>query len=449
MGSNAETKRALFWLEFKANAMRRPNARFLAKNEKRLENTLKRSLNVQKKYVLDHLKDIPALNQKGVRVIEKKGLIDDVGRMLDGMPNKKNMVNDMEQYGGVVMLKAGKSTVKKFKLSEFGIDFALSNSAAVRYMQDLHDLHLSNRYGSISNTTKQDVLSAITDSVLKGDTYSQVAKRIEGMGEEGVFSAARAQRIAVNEIAKAYGFGNRQPLQEYKTRTGRQVWKAWITVGDDLVSEICQENEKQGYILFDEAFASGDMNEPSHINCRCSVAYKFDEEDFAPEEEAVNEEAKPDESTTLQSHLTITNTNGQKMEVPLFEGHVYHATPDAHVEGIAETGIQPRVTLLDEVDAAKNGADRVYFGTNPAMANAGLAAAQGRMGNDGGRATGWTDEGVTMLRVLPDHLNDPKEDPHMTGGMSIFVEHGIDPDKIEIMDTVGHWMPLKEWNEQP
>ncbi len=277
MGYNAETKRALFWLEFKANALRRPNARFLAKNEKRLENAVKSSLNAQMKYIIDGLKDIPELNQKGMRIIEKKGLSDNLKRLLNGMPKQEEMVDDIDRYSGVVMLKAGTTTVRKFKLSEFGINFSLSNAEAVRYMQDLRTLHLSDRFGSISNTTKQDIIDAVTDSVMNGDTYTQVAGRISKMGEEGVFSAARAQRIAVNEIAKAYGFGNAAPLKEYKERTGRQVWKSWVTVGDDLVSELCQQNEKQGWILFDQAFASGDMTEPSHINCRCAVAYKFDD----------------------------------------------------------------------------------------------------------------------------------------------------------------------------
>jgi hypothetical protein len=60
-------------------------------------------------------------------------------------------------------------------------------------------------------------------------------------------------------------------------------WKRWITAGDDLVSDMDETNEGQGWIAIDEAFSSGDMVNPSHPNCRCTVTYrtlppdKFDE----------------------------------------------------------------------------------------------------------------------------------------------------------------------------
>jgi hypothetical protein len=428
MASDAPKKRALFWLEFKAHALRRTNGRFLAKNEKRLENALKRSLDAQKKYIIDALKDLPELNQKGMRIVEKKGLLDNLRRMMEGLPKQKDMVTDMERYSGVVMLKAGTTTVRKFKLSEFGIDFTLRNAGAVRYMSDLRDLHLSNRFGSISNTTKQDVIEAVSDSILKGDTYGQVAGRISKMGEEGVFSPARAQRIAVNEIAKAYGYGNAQPLKEYKQRTGKQVYKSWVTVGDDLVSEICQANEKQGWILFDEAFSSGDLNEPAHINCRCAVAYKFDEGTGAGnEDESDVEQAKPESSGTLQTHVELRD--GTTVNLPT--GYAYHATPESNLESIAEEGLKPVVTRLDE--GAKDPDARIYLGTNPAVTGTGVGM----------------ESGNPVLRVPASAISDPAKDPHIPNNLSIFTNEGIPADVIEIQDDNGNWISLADWMKLP
>lgn len=427
-GSEAATRRALFWLEFKANSLRRPNGRFLAKFEKRLEVSLKRSLNAQMKYVVNGLKDLPEFNQKGVRVVSKKSLQDNLKKLLDGLPQTENMVGDMEKYGGTVMLKAGQSTVRKFRLSTFGIGFDLSNAGAVQYMRDLRDLHLSNRYGSITNTTKQDIIEAVSDSVVKGDTYTQVAGRISKMGDEGVFSAARAQRIAVNEIAKAYGYGNRQPIQEYKQRTGRQVFKQWVTVGDDKVSEICEANEKQGWILFDEAFSSGDLNEPAHINCRCAVAYKFDEgTGSGNEQDDDTEQGKPESDTTLQNHLELRD--GTTISIP--DGYTYHATPESNLEAIAEEGLQPRLTRLDE--GAKDPDARIYLGTNPAITGTGVGM----------------DSGNPVLRVPASEVVDPAKDPHIPNNLSIFTNEGIPPDVIQIQDDNGNWISLSDWMKLP
>lgn len=427
MGSDPKTKRALFWLEFKAHALRRPNGRFIAKNEKRLENAVKRNLNAQMKYIIEGLKDIPELNQKGMRIVEKKSLLDNLKRLLNGMPKQEEMTRDMEKYAGIVMLKAGKTSVRKFKLSEFGIDFSLSNAGAVRYMQDLRTLHLSDRFGSISHTTKQDIIEAVSDSVLKGDTYTQVAGRISKMGDQGVFSPARAQRIAVNEIAKAYGYGNRQPLQEYKQRTGRTVWKSWITVGDDLVSEICRENEKQGWILFDEPFASGDMNEPSHINCRCAVGYKFDEDKFDEEEQPENELAKPASDTVLQTHLELRD--GTTVNLP--DGYAYHATPERNLEAIAEEGLKPVVSRLDE--GGKDPDARIYLAVNEHLTGTGVGM----------------DSGNPILRVRASEIVDPAKDPHIPNNLSLFTNEGIPPDVIEIQDDSGNWIPLADWLKLP
>lgn len=272
---NPEEKRALFWLQFKANAVKRPNGRFLALYEKRLERRIKKSLDAQKQYVVEALKDLPEFSQKGIRRIEKKSLIDNLKRLLGLMPKQEDIADDTEEIAGIVMLRAGSTTINRFKLADFGISFDLANEDAVRYMQSLRDITLSEMNGSISYTTRQEIIEAVTDGLMNGESYGEVAARIAKMGDQGVFSDARAQRIAVNETSKAYGFGSAQPLKEYRQRTGRQVWKLWVKESDACA--ICTENADDGWILFDEKFNSGDLTEPAHINCRCAVAYRFDD----------------------------------------------------------------------------------------------------------------------------------------------------------------------------
>jgi hypothetical protein len=427
LASNPATKRALFWLEFKANALKRPNGRFLAKNEKRLENRLKKSLDAQKQYIIEGLKTFPELSSKGMRVVEKKSLIDGLKRLFRLMPKKQDMVDDMESYAGVVMLRAGKASVQKFNLSSFGINFDLQNIGAVRYMQSLRTLNLSQAQGSITQTTQDEIISAVTDGVMNGATYTEIASRIEQMGEQGVFSAARAQRIAVTELAKAYGFGSRQPLVEYKQRTGRQVWKSWSLV-DETACVICEDNAKAGWILLDEKFDSGDDTEPAHPNCRCAVVYRFDDGTGSGNaDEGDTETAKPASETTLQTHLELRD--GTTVNLP--DGYAYHATPESNLESIAADGLHPTITRLDE--GASNPDARIYLAVNEHLTGTGVGM----------------DSGNPILRVPASEIVDPAKDPHIPNNLSLFTNEPIPPDVIQIQDDSGNWISLADWMKLP
>jgi hypothetical protein len=50
---------------------------------------------------------------------------------------------------------------------------------------------------------------------------------------------------------------------------GALMVKQWFVSGEDGVCEICEANEAQGEIAFDEQFDSGDDMEPAHVGCRC------------------------------------------------------------------------------------------------------------------------------------------------------------------------------------
>lgn len=79
----------------------------------------------------------------------------------------------------------------------------------------------------------------------------------------------RRKVIAQTETSLAQGQGNNAIALAQDAK-----FKRWDTSGDSLVSDACQANEAQGWIPIDEAFSSGDMFEPNHPRCRCSVVYR-------------------------------------------------------------------------------------------------------------------------------------------------------------------------------
>jgi SPP1 gp7 family putative phage head morphogenesis protein len=81
------------------------------------------------------------------------------------------------------------------------------------------------------------------------------------------FSAAQAATIARTEVITANNRGN---FDAYEA-SGVVAQVEWLTAGDDLVEEICQDNEDAAPVPLGEAFPSGDDSPPAHPNCRCAL----------------------------------------------------------------------------------------------------------------------------------------------------------------------------------
>jgi len=283
LGLPVETvKSGLWFLEHRASVIeRKQNGLFIVTNEKRLENRIVRIFEKQQKYVIDSMRDLSSFNQKGIRRIEKKILSDELNDMMKNLPEVDTLAADLVELAGIVMMKGARTAIATYKLGSIGISFNLANINAVRYMEALSGLHLSDRQGSISKTTKDRIIDTISRGVSEGLSYNQMAREIEGFGEAGVFSRARATMIATNEIGKAYEFGNYVPVNEYSQRTGKTVRKYWRTQGDDKVTQECAANEDAngGHgLLLEEAFPSGDKTAPraSNPRCRCSTQYDIE-----------------------------------------------------------------------------------------------------------------------------------------------------------------------------
>ncbi len=110
---------------------------------------------------------------------------------------------------------------------------------------------------STRDMLKPKIRQAITDKL------SQAAFAAEL--RNSVFSKERAEQIADYETREPF---HQATLEAFK-QSGKVNSVRWMTMGDDLVEEICAENEDAGQIAVGDTFLSGDNAPPAHPNCRC------------------------------------------------------------------------------------------------------------------------------------------------------------------------------------
>lgn len=127
---------------------------------------------------------------------------------------------------------------------------------------------------SITETTRDRLRTLLNDAIDGGWTAQQTQRAII---ESEAFSPSRALNIARTESAFARGRGSRVAARSAGMKT-----KEWL-LGENPC-DICQDNADAGRIPIDSEFPSGDLCEPAHPSCRCTVAY-FDEERDADDSE--------------------------------------------------------------------------------------------------------------------------------------------------------------------
>ncbi len=130
----------------------------------------------------------------------------------------------------------------------------------------LREHSLAKLSGSLAETTKQQLRSAIAEAVQAGGTADDITQAIQdtmdGMGE------ARAELIAQTEVNTAYNVG--------RMELGRAAGfneKRWVTESGAPCVE-CILNEATGWIGFDEPFPTGDQFPTAHPMCYCSVDFR-------------------------------------------------------------------------------------------------------------------------------------------------------------------------------
>jgi SPP1 gp7 family putative phage head morphogenesis protein len=167
-----------------------------------------------------------------------------------------------------------------YRLVDMDVSVDQVNERALEWARE----HAAELVTQIKENTPDMLRDDVAQAIEEGWGANELADRI---AESTGFSDDRAEMIARTELIAANNQGN---LQSYRDAAdeGVNVLKEWITAGDDLVSEECQENEDEGPIPLDEDFPSGDDAPPLHPNCRCAlspVIEPADETETTDEEE--------------------------------------------------------------------------------------------------------------------------------------------------------------------
>jgi SPP1 gp7 family putative phage head morphogenesis protein len=116
----------------------------------------------------------------------------------------------------------------------------------------------------IEDNTRDMLRATVAQAIREGWGAEELALRIE---ESAGFSEYRARMIARTEVIAANNRGNFDAYKDSGVASGKE----WLTAHDDLVEEICEENESAGAIGLDDVFPSGDDCPPAHPNCRCAL----------------------------------------------------------------------------------------------------------------------------------------------------------------------------------
>lgn len=274
---NQTIEEAKNYIQFKAGELKQVNGKFKVVQALRMQRKVQRSFKKQISWLVDSAKNLSFFNDKSaVRILRRKTTKDEINKMLDDLPENEIIADAVASGGQTSYLKGAKTAHHQFSMAKVGIDFSLINPDAIDYLNKKKTLHLSDYKGSITRTTKRQILKILTDAAESGQSYQDTAKQIMAQGDEGVFSYFRSQMIATNEIGHAYGEGNNEMVDIYQNETGAVIEKCWLTVNDDSVTEECMANQDMGWIGFDEHFSSGDSIAPrdGNPNCRCDCGYR-------------------------------------------------------------------------------------------------------------------------------------------------------------------------------
>ena len=143
------------------------------------------------------------------------------------------------------------------------VTFDLLDDGAVRWM----NTRAAEMVTKIDDETRKRLAETLSRGARAGDSTASLAKRIRAeVNAMADISKGRAHLIATTELNNAMSEAN---LQTY-TRLGVSG-KSWSTVGDDLVSDDCMDNEAAGVIPVDGTFPGGVGRPPQHPDCRCTL----------------------------------------------------------------------------------------------------------------------------------------------------------------------------------
>lgn len=206
---------------------------------------------------------------------EKKDFIDDVvNNLID--ETKSEIPNYLVETLPTIMNKALSEKKNQYKQipDNYNLSFDIETSPASEYIRNLEELHLSQRDWSINKTTNDELRRIIAQWIDDWFAYWWIAKQIKETNPF-VFSKARANLIAVQEVWQAYWFANYQPMLDMNEQYWFIFEKLWVTNHDGKVRATHLENEGMWWIPMDKEFVTWDMYAPSHdFRCRCYMKDK-------------------------------------------------------------------------------------------------------------------------------------------------------------------------------
>jgi len=127
------------------------------------------------------------------------------------------------------------------------------NDAAAKFAREY-------RYGQIKDITdytRKQVQAAMAEWIQSGQSLPVLEAQMAG-----IFSEARAKRIAATEVTRAFSMGNMAAWESTDFVTEVE----WMTAQDELVCPICSEREGERFGVEDtDAYPPNS----SHPNCRC------------------------------------------------------------------------------------------------------------------------------------------------------------------------------------
>jgi len=245
----------------------------LAPIEKKLEKDMQKAFRAQKKAFLNKFEKFKSRFKESVRL--KESINDDETDPIfeQVFSETGDLIREpIKEAAKKALQAAALKTIADLKVN---IAFDLENPRAVEYLE----LHAAEKVTNINNTTRARIKTIITRGTEKGWSYDRMAREISSRFEEFAVGKpqehidSRAHLVAVTETAEAYEEGNRIAAKEIQ-KQGVLMEKSWLTVGDDRVSDGCEENQDAGWIDIDEEFPSGHQRPPRFPGCRCDCLYR-------------------------------------------------------------------------------------------------------------------------------------------------------------------------------
>lgn len=170
----------------------------------------------------------------------------------------------LNQYVQLALLQGAETVAAELDIES---SLSLSNPRAVAYLHE-HGFGLIARIDAV---TRGNIATIIGEGVAEGWSYGRMATEIRSLYVN--MSRKRAELIAVTEAGNAYEAGANMVVSELAD-AGLRMQKAWLTVGDNRVSEGCRANEAEGWIPFAQAFNSGHQHPLRFPGCRCTTEYR-------------------------------------------------------------------------------------------------------------------------------------------------------------------------------